>query len=117
MIESRFHAVRSVVELTVDLTCRLPDINRNRDLPPEYEEYGRFAVLNNGRFWNGDIRSSHPPNTRDGFYWAIRGSTLFLSPRGSTYNWPQVISDDLIRWLVRRLALSASHGRIRVIGR
>ena len=48
--------------LTVDLTRRLPDIDSYDALPPEYNDYGRFAVLRNGVYWNAPITSSHPPS-------------------------------------------------------
>ena len=91
--------------LAVDLTHRLPDINKYSHLPSEYYEYGRFAIMRNGNYWNGDISSSHPETTWEGFYWARKDNTLYLSPRGSAMRWPGVISDEIVLWLLRRLGL------------
>ena len=100
--------------LTVDLTRRLPDIDSYKALPPEYDDYGRFAVLRTGAIWNGPITSSHPPMTRDGFYWALSGDTLSLSPRGSTMGWPQIMTNKLIRWIARRIGLKRRYSTFRV---
>ena len=68
--------------LTVDLSRRLPDINRYDSVPTDFERYGRCAVLRNGAFWFGEENTSHPSSTQEGFYWAISGNVLFFSPRG-----------------------------------
>ncbi len=101
--------------LTVELSVRLPDINSYRNLPAEYEDYGRFAVLNSGNLWNGPIASSHPGTTYEGFYWARCKDTLFLSPRGSTMNWPGIMTDDLIRRLIRKLNLHRRYRNFQII--
>jgi hypothetical protein len=100
--------------LTIDLTRRLPDINKRVQLPREYDDYGRFAILNDGTYWNASLDSIHPQNTRDGFYWAMDGGTLFLSPRGSAMNWPAIINDHLVLWLLRRLGLDSYYGSYRL---
>ncbi len=100
--------------LTVDLSRRLPDIDSYDSLPPEYDDYGRFAVLRTGALWNGPITSSHPPTTRDGFYWALSGDTLYLSPRGSTMGWPEIMTKELIRWIARRIGLKRRYAQFRM---
>ena len=100
--------------LTIDLTRRLPDIDSYDSLPAEYEEYGRFAVLRNGTYWSAPIMSSHPPTTKDGFYWAVIGDTLYLSPRGTTMGWPEIMTDDLIRWIARKIGLKGRYTQFRV---
>jgi len=88
---------------------RLPDI----DSYPELEmsgllDYGRFAILNDGSFWFGDLMSSHPQNTRTGWYWGIDpAKNVIISARGS------MLDNDIIRdpksgiliWLINQLKM------------
>ena len=71
--------------LLVDLDHRLPDVDSYEDVPREYERYGRCAILRGGAFWFGEVNSSHPPSTQEGFYWAVSGNVLHISPRGARY--------------------------------
>jgi len=64
---------------------RLPDIHRAADVAKHgFESYGRFALLNDNSFWLGDSLSSHPRDTKTGWYWAIAAKTreVIVSARG-----------------------------------
>ena len=91
--------------LTVDLTRRLPDVDCIDQVPPDIERFGRFALLHNGALWFGELNTSHPPTTENGFYWAISENRLYISPRGSTYRWTSHITDDVVREVARRAGL------------
>lgn len=101
--------------LAVDLCTRLPDVDCYRNLPHRFEDYGRLAILNSGTFWSGDIRSSHPPNTREGFYWATRGDTLFLSPRGALLGWQAALSCGILPWFFRQQTWDKRYRVFRII--
>ena len=93
--------------LTVDLTHRLPDINRYENLPANYSDYGRVAITKNGMTVSG-IMSSHPSNTIAGFYWATSGDVLYISPRGCMEDMNR-IDDDIIKTLVKRVGLKSQY--------
>ncbi len=97
--------------LNIDLSVRLPDIKSEERLPPEFDEYGRIAVTTNNTIVVSPIRSAHPLNTKEGFYYALsfEKDTLFLSPRGAAYDWEKYITDELIRTVVERLGLKAKY--------
>lgn len=90
-------------------TTRLPDLHTEQRLS-EYHlvSYGRFAFLNSGSSWFGDLRSSHPATTRTGWYWSIdSGGQLLVSPRGAqtdlellktTDSW---LLDELVQYLIQ----------------
>jgi hypothetical protein len=101
--------------ITVDLTVRLPDIDRPENIPANFDEYGRFAILSSGSLWHGPYSTSHPHNTRDGFYWAKSGDTIYLSPRGSLLGWPDIITDEIILWLLTSLDLRRKYSQVRVV--
>lgn len=45
-------------------------------------DYGRCWITNSGLFGWGGIRSSHPRNTRTGWYWGVDNyGDLIISPR------------------------------------
>jgi len=100
--------------LTVDLSKRLPDINKYSTVPKDLERYGRCAILRNGSFWFGEVNTSHPPSTQEGFYWAIYGSVLYFSPRGSLYNWEEKITDELIRFVSVKTGLKRRYSQFRI---
>ena len=75
------------------IIMRLPDINSFRDLPEEYDNYGRFGFTNNGSFYVSPIHSSHAGNTKIGGYWATSKGQLHLSPRGSMMGFDKVVND------------------------
>jgi hypothetical protein len=85
-----------VKELFVDLTVRLPDVSSYAAMSPEHSRYGRFAVTESGHFWAAEVVSSYPSNLKDGFFWAISGEKLLISPRGSTYGYPNSITPKLL---------------------
>jgi hypothetical protein len=91
--------------LTVDLTRRLPDIDRLTSLPDDLEYYGRFALLQSGILWFGDIHSSHPGTSQARFYWAVGDRTLFISPDGSTLGWQELINAKTVRFIAAKLDL------------
>ena len=91
--------------LTVDLTRRLPDVDRLTSLPDDLEYYGRFALLQSGILWFGDIHSSHPGTSQARFYWAVGNRTLFISPDGSTLGWQELINAKTVRFLAAKLDL------------
>jgi hypothetical protein len=95
--------------LIIDFRERLPDISKARNIPRQYENYGRFAVLNNGAKWFDYANSSHPTGTKEGFYWAISRNILYISPRGADYKWKSVMTDDLLRWLIKKLGLKKEY--------
>lgn len=63
----------------------LPDINSVRDLERyNYRDYGRFAVLRDGKFWVQTLHSSYPADTETGWFWAVdRSERLLVSARGA----------------------------------
>ncbi len=63
----------------------LPDIDTLDDVGEYgYSGYGRFAVLEDGGFWFGETRSSHPATTDTGWYWATtKSGELLVSARGA----------------------------------
>ena len=96
---------------------RLPDIDREDRLPQfGLPAYGRFAVLRNGGFWLGMVRSSHPRDTSVGWYWAVDpAGNLLISDRGAENRAP-LFADDrrLLRMLVRELRKRRLVGLIRL---
>jgi len=99
--------------LTISLERRLPDINKPSALPSEYDDYGRIAVLKSGKIWIGGIGSSHPRDTVEGFYYALAGDTLYLSPRG--YDSRDKLTDDDLRGFVRQIKLRKSYTHFRIV--
>lgn len=91
--------------LTVDLTRRLPDIGQLASMPDDIEQYGRFAILQSGMLWFGDIHSSHPGTAQACFYWAVGGDRLFISPDGSTLGWQDLINAKTVKFLASELKL------------
>ncbi|MFP4431984.1 MAG: hypothetical protein ACLFPV_12095 [Spirochaetaceae bacterium] len=91
--------------LIVDLTRRLPDIGSLESMPEDIEQYGRFALLQSGMLWFGDIHSSHPGTATACFYWAIGDRTLYISPDGSTLRWQELINAKTVRFLADNLKL------------
>lgn len=71
-------------ELVVRLT-RLPDVDSPRAAAEHrLTRYGRFALTRGGSFWFANERSSHPPTTAVGWYWAVTADgSLLVSARGS----------------------------------
>jgi len=71
-------------ELVVRLT-RLPDVDSPRAAAEHgLTRYGRFALTRGGSFWFAYERSSHPPTTAVGWYWAVApDGALLVSTRGS----------------------------------
>lgn len=86
---------------------RLPDISTDRQLQATpFCAYGRFALLRDGAFWYGDLRSSHPTTTQTGWYWAADGSgDLHVSARGAGIDGQMLVRDrrDILAWLVHEL--------------
>ncbi len=87
---------------------RLPDINSY----PEFEKtglraYGRFAILNDGSFWFGDLQSSHPRDTKAGWYWAVDSArNVLISARGAELD-NDIIRDPktrVLKWLIGELS-------------
>lgn len=70
--------------LIIRLT-RLPDIHAYDAAEAHgFRYYGRFAVTRSGGFFFADTVSSHPLDTKVGWYWAIvRDAELLVSARGS----------------------------------
>jgi hypothetical protein len=91
--------------LVVDLSRRLPDISQLESMPEDIEQYGRFAVLQSGMLWFGDIHSSHPGTATACFYWALGDHTLYISPDGSTLRWQELINAKTVRFLADNLKL------------
>lgn len=91
--------------LVVDLEQRLPDVDSYAEVPQQYERYGRCAILRSGAFWYGEVNSSHPPTTKEGFYWALEGNILYISPRGAHRGFRDYIDDEFIRRLSRKIGL------------
>ncbi len=91
--------------LTVDLTRRLPDISSLDSMPQDLEQYGRFAILQSGILWFGDIHSSHPGTAQACFYWAVVDRTLYLSPDGSTLGWQDLVNAKTVKFIAAKLNL------------
>lgn len=101
--------------LTIDLSKRLPDINSYTNVPEDLERYGRCAILRSGAFWFGEVKSSHPPSTLEGFYWAISKDVLYFSPRGAAYRWKEFITDNLIRFISVKTGLKKRYSQFRIV--
>ncbi len=91
--------------LVVNLTRRLPDIDQLESLPEDLDTYGRFAILQSGILWFGDIHSSHPGTATACFYWAVGGRTLYISPDGSTLGWQDLINEKTVKFIAGELKL------------
>lgn len=93
--------------LIVDITRRLPDINRANQMPDDLSEYGRFGITTSGSFFVLGIQSSHPSNTKTGGYYAVskEGNILILSPRGVAADWEHFVTNRVIRRLCKELRL------------
>ena len=100
--------------LVVDLERRLPDVDSYDEVPEEYERYGRCAILRSGAFWFGELNSSHPPSTQEGFYWAVAGNVLYISPRGARYGFRDYVDDEFIRRLARKIGLKRRYRYFRI---
>lgn len=92
--------------LTIRLD-RLPDLCSDEAAQAQgFLDYGRFAVTNSGRFWLGPARSSHPSDTRVGWYWALEvDGTLLVSPRGAGIEGLALFNEGkpILALLVKRL--------------
>ena len=115
MMFSRMSSNPEARTLTVDLTRRLPDVDRAGAIPSDIEDYGRFGILRSVSLWFGSVRSSHPATTLVGFYWAISNKRMYISPRGSNVEWQSHISADVIRDLVTRIGLKPRFKYFRVV--
>lgn len=75
---------------------RLPDINTQTVLDRyEYRAYGRFAVLRDGSFWWGELHSSHPKDTKIGWYWSISEvGDMLVSARGTQLDGESLFRDQ-----------------------
>jgi len=99
--------------LTIQLDS-LPDISSVRDLERyQFRDYGRFAVLQDGRFWVESLHSSYPANMETGWFWAVdRSERLLVSPRGavmdgeSLFTRKKHILARLVEELVRKRILA-----------
>jgi hypothetical protein len=71
----------------------LPDIHSYRQIPKEYDRYGRFGITTRDFFFVLPVHSQHPNNTKIGGYWAYNESldTLYLSPRGASFGFKEFI--------------------------
>ncbi len=92
--------------IKVDLTIRLPDINNFDNLPVEYSDYGRFGILTDGAYFFSHIASSHPRNTKYGYYWALNGAkdTIYISARGAVTDLDYA-DKPLIAYLIKQLRI------------
>jgi hypothetical protein len=91
--------------LVVDLTRRLPDVMSIEALDRDLDAYGRFAILQSGMLWFGDIHSSFPSTIQVGFFWALGDNRLYISPTGCTLDWEDYISAKTVHFLADKLAL------------
>ncbi len=98
--------------LTIDFSRRLADVSRPSEIPTDCTEYWRFAILNDGSLWLGDVRQSHPRNTRDGFYAALSGNTLFISARGYSANLREIVTESMIGWFMKSAGLRCREVRV-----
>ena len=89
-------------KLTIYLNKRLPDLKK---IPEEYDNYGRFGIDNKDNYFFSFAASSHPRNTKEGFYWAIKNDYLYISPRGCTLNWENYINKNIIVFLMEKFRL------------
>jgi hypothetical protein len=90
--------------MTVKLNIRLPDIHDFKFLDERFNQYGRCALLTDGSFWFGNIKSSHPANTKEGFYWAVDLSkNLYISPRGASLGFEKYLSEDFLSFLIENI--------------
>ena len=87
---------------------RLPDIHSVTDIAKnELINYGRFALLNDNTFWWGDNLSSHPRDTKTGWYWAIPAGAreIVVSARGCKLDIEELMTPNnpIIGLLLREL--------------
>jgi hypothetical protein len=91
--------------LVVDFTRRLPDVVSIDAMDDDLDAFGRFAILQSGMYWFGDIHSSFPPTIRVGFFWALSDNRLYVSPTGVSLDWEFYITEDTLDFLAEKLAL------------
>jgi hypothetical protein len=101
--------------IVVDFTRRLPDVNSLDGIPADLDDFGRFAVLRNGALSFGDVHSTHPRDTQEGFYWAVSGDRLYISPCGSTYRWQAHITPSVIEWLIDKIGTFRRYRQFRIV--
>ena len=86
---------------------RLPDTHKIQVIQDAgYINYGRFAVTTSGNILVSGINSSHPSNTKTGWYWAVDSqNNLTVSPRGAQLDNNELLKDDqfLLRCLIAEL--------------
>ena len=87
----------------------LPDINRYKALPEEYDDYGRFGMTHRGSFYCLGISTSHLPNTEIGGYWASnkQDNILYLSPRGSRVGFEEFVNELIESGKIKIIASKA----------
>ncbi|MFP4566883.1 MAG: hypothetical protein ACLFNX_10310 [Spirochaetaceae bacterium] len=101
--------------LIVDLTRRLPDISNLEFLPEDLDSYGRFAIMQTGMIWFGDIHSTHPATTQVGYYWARSEDVLYISPRGAALGWEEMIDSNVVNYIADKLGLRRRYRYYRVV--
>lgn len=92
MIESK-----ATVSIPRVVFLRLPDIHAAAEVAKHgFESYGRFALLKDNAFWWGDNLSSHPRDTKTGWYWAIAANTreIIVSARGCKLDLEELMTPD-----------------------
>jgi hypothetical protein len=97
--------------ININLKERLPDINSYTQLEKTpFEQYGRLAILTDNSFWIGQLSSSHPLNTLEGFYFAKIKNTIYISGRGT--NNINLINEKIINFLLKKIKINNKDIRI-----
>ena len=107
----QFRSMKTYKLLTINLDC-LPDINSVRDLERYgYRDYGRFAVLRDGRFWVETLHSSYPAETETGWFWAVdQDGCLLVSGRGAVMDGESLFTKK--KYILARLVEELVNKRI-----
>jgi hypothetical protein len=69
---------------------QLPDVHR---VPDGFDDYGRFGMTEDGRFFVLSAHSCHPAKTVEGGYWAVnrKTQTFFISPRNISIGFDEFV--------------------------
>lgn len=104
--------------LVIHLDC-LPDISSVRDLERYgYRDYGRFAVLRDGRFWLQSLHSNYPAEMENGWFWAIdHKDRLVVSGRSAVMDGERLFTREkhILAQLVQELVNKRILARPRTI--
>ncbi|MBN1522960.1 MAG: hypothetical protein JW904_00645 [Spirochaetales bacterium] len=85
----------------------LPDLDDADSLSDHnLRDYGRFAILDDGSMWLGDVYSSNPDEASSTFFWAItKSEELLICAQHSKVDDERIFGSDKrpLAWVVEEL--------------